>query len=58
MSFESKEPLELIFVSMENWDDVWRRNQFVCGRIAQRFPQSKILFVGTPRYVSNQIRRG
>jgi teichuronic acid biosynthesis glycosyltransferase TuaH len=58
MSFGPDEPLEFIFVSMENWDDVWRRNQFVCGRIAKRFPHSKILFVGTPRDVSNQIRRG
>ena len=58
MSFEPNDPLELIFVSMENWDDVWRRNQFVCSRIAQRFPQSKILFVGTARDVSNQLRTG
>lgn len=58
MSFEPNEPLELIFVSIENWDDVWRRNQFVCGRIARRFPNSKILFVGTARDVSNQVRTG
>ena len=58
VSFASNEPLELIFVSIENWDDVWRRNQFVCGQIARRFPNSKILFVGTARDVSNQIRRG
>lgn len=58
MSFESNEPLELVFVSIENWDDVWRRNQFVCGQIARRFPNSKILFVGTARDVSNQIRTG
>jgi len=58
VSFPSDAPLELVFVSIENWDDVWRRNQFVCGRIAKRFPHSKILFVGTARDVSNQIRTG
>ncbi len=58
MSFDPNDALELIFVSIENWDDVWRRNQFVCGQIARRFPNSKILFVGTARDVSNQVRRG
>jgi len=58
LPFKSDEPLELIFVSLENWDDVWRRNQFVCGQIARRFPNCKILFVGNARDVSNQLRRG
>jgi glycosyltransferase involved in cell wall biosynthesis len=48
---------DLIFVSMENWDEVWRRNQFLCSGLARRFPQSKILFVGLPRDVSNAARR-
>ena len=43
---------DLIFVSLENWDDVWRRNQFVCAALAKRFPEMKILFVGLPRNVS------
>ena len=49
---------DLIFVSMENWDQVWRRNQFLCAGLAQRYPEHKILFVGTPRDFSNQVRRG
>jgi len=49
---------DLIFVSMENWDDVWRRNQFVCAGLARRFPDRKILFVGLPINVTNDIRRG
>lgn len=49
---------DLIFVSMENWDDVWRRNQFVCAGLARRFPSCKILFVGLPINVTNDIRRG
>ncbi len=43
---------------MENWDDVWRRNQFVCAGLARRFPNRKILFVGLPVNVTNDIRRG
>jgi len=49
---------DLIFVSMENWDDIWRRNQFLCAGLARRFPDRKILFVGLPINVTNDIRRG
>ncbi len=49
---------DMIFVSMENWDEVWRRNQFLCAGLARRFPEMKILFVGTPRNVSHGIRSG
>ena len=49
---------DLIFVSLENWDEIWRRNQFVCDELARRFPGAKILFVAPPRDVSNQLRRG
>ena len=49
---------DIIFVSLENWDEVWRRNQFICASLAGRFPESKILFVGPPRDVSNSVRRG
>jgi len=47
---------DLIFVSLEDWDDVWRRNQFLCSSLARRFPEIKILFVGLPRNVSNDLR--
>jgi teichuronic acid biosynthesis glycosyltransferase TuaH len=49
---------DLIFVSMENWDDIWRRNQFVCAELARRHPLSKILFVGLARDISNRLRHG
>jgi teichuronic acid biosynthesis glycosyltransferase TuaH len=48
---------DVIFVSLESWDEVWRRNQFLCSGLARRFPQTKILFVGPPRDVSNAVRR-
>jgi glycosyltransferase involved in cell wall biosynthesis len=49
---------DLIFISMENWDEIWRRNQFVCAELARRYPEMKILFVGLARDVSNDLRHG
>lgn len=49
---------DLIFVSMEDWDDVWRRNQFFCAGLARRHPELKILFVGTQRNVLRHLRAG
>ncbi len=49
---------DLIFVSMENWDDTWRRNQFLCAGLARRYPATRILFVGPAIDISNGIRRG
>jgi len=49
---------DLIFVSLENWDEIWRRNQFVCANLARRHPRMKILFVGLPRNLSNDLRQG
>ena len=48
---------DLIFISLESWDEIWRRNQFVCAGLARRFPEMKILFVEPPRDVSHQIRK-
>ncbi len=48
----------LIFVSLEDWDEVWRRNQFLCAGLARRHPDHKILFVGLARDVSHGLRRG
>lgn len=50
--------LDLIFVSMENWDEIWRRNQFVCAELVRRHPQLRILFVGLPHDLSHAVRRG
>lgn len=48
----------LIFISLENWDDIWRRNQFICAELSRRHPDRKILFVGLPHDVSHSLRRG
>ena len=49
---------DLIFISLEDWDAVWRRNQFLCAGLARRFPDRKILFIGLARDVSHALRRG
>jgi teichuronic acid biosynthesis glycosyltransferase TuaH len=46
---------DLIFVSLEDWDDIWRRNQFVCAELARRHPQARILFVAPPRNFSRDL---
>lgn len=49
---------DLIFVSMEDWDEIWRRNQFLASKFAQRFPENRILFVGLTRDFSHDLRTG
>jgi GT2 family glycosyltransferase/glycosyltransferase involved in cell wall biosynthesis len=46
----------LLFVSLEDWDEIWRRNQFVCTKLAERHPALKILFVQPALDVSNALR--
>jgi glycosyltransferase involved in cell wall biosynthesis len=48
---------DLIFISLEPWDDIWRRNQFVCAELARRHPARTILFVTPTRDLTNAIRR-
>ena len=43
---------------MENWDEVWRRNQFLCVGLTRRFPEMKILFVGVQRNILRHTARG
>jgi teichuronic acid biosynthesis glycosyltransferase TuaH len=49
---------DLIFISLENWDGVWRRNQFLCAEWLRRFPGMRLLFVGRFRDVSHSLRSG
>ena len=39
---------KIVFVSLEPWDDMWRRNQFLCDGLLRRIETSKILFVQPP----------
>ena len=48
-------PPHLLFYSIEPWDEVWRRNQFVVDLLLRRHPRLTVLFVVPPR---NVARRG
>lgn len=48
---------DIIFVSLEDWDEVWRRNQFLCAGLLERFPGMQILFVGKSRDFSHALRK-
>ena len=54
----STQPFDVICLSLEPWDEVWRRNQFVCATLARRYPEMKVLFVGLSLNVSHHVRRG
>ena len=47
---------DLIFVSLEPWDEIWRRNQFLCAELAQRFPSHRLLFVARPLFLPFLLR--
>lgn len=52
-------PLHRIaFVSLENWDAIWRRNQFLCAELTERHPDWKIEFVTPPWDVTYALRSG
>ena len=36
---------ELVVCSLEAWDDVWRRNQFLVDALLRRLPELRVLFV-------------
>ncbi len=49
---------ELIFISLESWDEVWRRNQFLCAELMRRQPELHILFVQPAKDISHALRSG
>jgi teichuronic acid biosynthesis glycosyltransferase TuaH len=38
----------IVFISLESWDEIWRRNQFLCDGLLRRSTETKILFVQPP----------
>ena len=40
--------MTIVFVSLEPWDEIWRRNQFVCDGLLRKSVDTKILFVQPP----------
>jgi teichuronic acid biosynthesis glycosyltransferase TuaH len=46
----------IVFISLEPWDDVWRRNQFLCDGLLRRSDATHILFVQPPSDNSFAVR--
>ena len=49
---------DLIFVSLEDWDKIWRRNQFLCAEMVCRHPEMRIIFVNLPKNAIKSLLRG
>lgn len=39
---------DVVVVSLEAWDEVWRRNQYLVGGLLDREPRARVLFVEPP----------
>ena len=48
--------MTLVFVSLEPWDEIWRRNQFLCDGLLRRSESTQILFVQPPYDNSYAVR--
>lgn len=48
--------IRIVFVSLEPWDEIWRRNQFLCDGLLRRSESTQILFVHPPYDNSYAIR--
>ncbi|MFN8554566.1 MAG: glycosyltransferase [Candidatus Obscuribacterales bacterium] len=48
MSVKQKQSEQILFISLEHWDNVWRRNQIICAQLLARHPRAEILWVGPP----------
>lgn len=47
---------DILFVAMENWDEVWRRDQCLTAEFARRAPNRKIIYEGLPIDISHGLR--
>ena len=45
------QPFDLIFIALEPWDEVWRRNQPLCAELVLSGAARRILYVEPPRIV-------
>jgi teichuronic acid biosynthesis glycosyltransferase TuaH len=51
-------PLDLVVCSLEAWDEVWRRNQFLVDGLLRRNPRLRVLFVEPPHDLVYGLRCG
>ena len=49
---------DLVVVSLEAWDEVWRRNQYLVSGLLDRDPALRVLFVEPPADPAFAARRG
>jgi teichuronic acid biosynthesis glycosyltransferase TuaH len=52
------EPFDVICLSLEPWDDVWRRNQHLASEVLRLRPSLRLLFVGIPVDITWSLRHG
>jgi teichuronic acid biosynthesis glycosyltransferase TuaH len=50
--------LGLVVCSLEAWDEVWRRNQYLVDGLLRRNPRLRVLFVEPPYDLVGGLRRG
>lgn len=51
-------PSELVVCSLEAWDEVWRRNQFLVDGLLRRDPSLRVLFVEPAHDLVHGLRHG
>jgi len=49
---------DIVVLSLEPWDDVWRRNQYVVDGLLRRDPSLRVLFVEPSNDVLHSIASG
>ncbi len=49
---------DLVVMSLERWDDVWRRNQHLVAGLLRRDADLRVLFVEPPADPTNDLRAG
>ena len=49
---------DLVVLSLERWDEVWRRNQHLVSGLLQQDPDLRVLFVEPPDDPLHALRRG
>src|SRR2546426_868126 len=47
-----------LVLGQEDWDEIWRRNQFLIAGLARRFPATRFLFVELPFDLTYSLRSG
>ena len=48
----------IVVCSLEEWDEVWRRNQFFCRQLLERDPDLRVLFVEPPADPLHDVTSG